>query len=905
MYKISVHFTLWQRKLCNPYCFTLFMAIFFVFSICSAYAAPLTLEWDKSSDSRVVGYKIYYKNGQSGAPYNGTGLDQGASPIEIETAGLADANQPKVTLTGLELGQTYFITATAYDNSGNESKYSNEVSYKVTQDNINNGSVIVFTSRVSNGSDDAEEQVSNGNVSITSDDLEMAYNASRGNQITGIRFANVQIPQKARITKSYLEFTAKRAASEETTLNISMEASDDAVGFTSGTNNVSGRPHLSASVIWPNVAAWTKVGETHHTPDISTMIQDVVNRDGWRNGNAMAFMISGSGVRAAYAFEGPAGQAPLLYVEYTTSTQSTDRKITSSADPFGTINPQGEILVSEGGNQSFTITANSGYKISDVLVDGASVGPRDSYIFNSVVADHTITAKFEALTYSIAVHTNSNGAISPSGTQTVTAGSSKTFTITPAAGYQISDVQVDNVSVGPKATYTFNNINENHTLRAEFAVDKFTLTTSSDANGSISPSGPITVNHGGSQTFTFIPNAGYEIGDIKVDGISQGTVGSYTFSNIDKDHALNVSFVAKTGGSGGTGPGNSAPQGIMVFEAEAFTSSDQTNTHYWAEVSSPGSFSGDGAMRAMPDQGERINSNYTTDSPSLNFAVSFEKTGKYYVWVRGYSRGNDNSLHAGLNGIAVVSASNISLPVTQNWEWSNKSSSGPAHLTVEKTGQQVVNIWMREDGLVIDKIILSDDPAFIPTGLGPESEAGDVPATDPMFTQSSDALGLLVIEAESFDGNKAGSSHAWTESISSNGFSADGAMGALPDVDTRISSNYAQNSPFLTYKVRFVKSGLHYLWLRGYAIRNGNSVHVGLNAAEVATSRNVTFRSLDQWDWSGMLSDGSPAVLNIAAAGEYTIEVWMREDGLVLDKLLLTTDPKYRPSDLGPQESLR
>jgi hypothetical protein len=46
----------------------------------------------------------------------------------------------------------------------------------------------------------------------------------------------------------------------------------------------------------------------------------------------------------------------------------------------------------------------------------------------------------------------------------------------------------------------------------------FIITTSADANGSISPSGTITVDNGDSKTFTITPNKGYKISDVKIDG---------------------------------------------------------------------------------------------------------------------------------------------------------------------------------------------------------------------------------------------------------------------------------------------------------------------------------------------------------------------------------------------------
>jgi hypothetical protein len=69
--------------------------------------------------------------------------------------------------------------------------------------------------------------------------------------------------------------------------------------------------------------------------------------------------------------------------------------INASAGPNGTIIPSGNIAVSAGGNQTFTISPNEGYKIANVIVDGVSVGAKNSYTFFSVSANHTITATFK------------------------------------------------------------------------------------------------------------------------------------------------------------------------------------------------------------------------------------------------------------------------------------------------------------------------------------------------------------------------------------------------------------------------------------------------------------------------------------------------------------------------------
>lgn len=74
--------------------------------------------------------------------------------------------------------------------------------------------------------------------------------------------------------------------------------------------------------------------------------------------------------------------------------QPTGFTITATAGANGSISPSGEVSVEAGGSKTFTITANEGYKIADVLVDGESVGAVSSYTFSGVQAKHTIEATF-------------------------------------------------------------------------------------------------------------------------------------------------------------------------------------------------------------------------------------------------------------------------------------------------------------------------------------------------------------------------------------------------------------------------------------------------------------------------------------------------------------------------------
>ena len=83
----------------------------------------------------------------------------------------------------------------------------------------------------------------------------------------------------------------------------------------------------------------------------------------------------------------------------------------------------------------------------------------------------TVTAAPAAPTYTITPSAGPGGQISPATAQTVNPGASLTFTITPDAGYHISDVVVDGASVGPIGTYDFADIGADHTIAASFAAD--------------------------------------------------------------------------------------------------------------------------------------------------------------------------------------------------------------------------------------------------------------------------------------------------------------------------------------------------------------------------------------------------------------------------------------------------
>jgi hypothetical protein len=158
----------------------------------------------------------------------------------------------------------------------------------------------------------------------------------------------------------------------------------------------------------------------------------------------------------------------------------------------------------------------------------------------------TIAASFAINTYTITASAGTGGAISPSGAVSANYGGNAFFSITPNTGYNTTDVTVDGVSKGAVATYTFTNVTAAHTIAATFTQNpSSTITASAGLNGSISPSGSVSVPSNRSQTFTITASPGYRIAYVAVNGasVSLAADNTYTFTNVRMNYTLLASFV--------------------------------------------------------------------------------------------------------------------------------------------------------------------------------------------------------------------------------------------------------------------------------------------------------------------------------------------------------------------------
>lgn len=162
--------------------------------------------------------------------------------------------------------------------------------------------------------------------------------AAGENAWVGLRFPDLQIPQGATITDARLDVSSASDSLSTTNLVIHAEDTENSAPFAGDTNNISQRNRSYTSVNWNAIPEWDDDGN-YETPDLSSLLQLVVNKPGWCGGNAMGLIIKGSGERLIDAYDGGSGTSPKLRVSYTldnipaTGGCTTSTFVTRIADP--------------------------------------------------------------------------------------------------------------------------------------------------------------------------------------------------------------------------------------------------------------------------------------------------------------------------------------------------------------------------------------------------------------------------------------------------------------------------------------------------------------------------------------------------------------------------------------------
>lgn len=230
-------------------------------------------------------------------------------------------------------------------------------------------------SRVASSFGDVEE-TQTGSILRSSPVLELTEDAAE--QLVGLRFTGVDVPRGAVVTDAYLSFTASEPSAEATSLTVQGVAEDNPPAFISARFNVSSQTRTTAEVAW-SVRPWLSpeaAGPEQRTPNLSPIVQELVNRPGWSRGNALAFVISGTGRRLARSFDSSRPKAPLLHVTFTSSKRV---RVNFTAQPAAapdrnSVTFSWSVTAPEGRSVSCTLDADGDgvldYTTSDCLETG-------------------------------------------------------------------------------------------------------------------------------------------------------------------------------------------------------------------------------------------------------------------------------------------------------------------------------------------------------------------------------------------------------------------------------------------------------------------------------------------------------------------------------------------------------
>lgn len=338
-------------------------------------------------------------------------------------------------------------------------------------------------------------------------------------------------------------------------------------------------------------------------------------------------------------------------------------------------------------------------------------------------------------------------------------------------------------------------------------------------------------------------------------------------SAIKTSETISVTVSAQAGNDG-VFQQTATSDGTVVVEAEHYTGRSVAYDGYdWSEVTSPSGYVGSGAMQTPAAASTTFPVSYVANAARMDFRVNFKQTGKHYVWVRGFAAdGKSDTLHVGLDGVAQTTGEKLRITPTVGWMWSSVQLGTGTRITlnVDTVGEHTLNLWMRESGAVVDRVMLTRTSTLSPSGNGPvESE----------FVGSQASAAAPVI-------NPAGGHFLSSAQVSMTTATAGASIYYTLDDNEPTSASTRYSAPFMitkdtVVKAKAIKSGYldSTVSVAEYSIGNIPPVlePIGNQTVSVGDTLNLTIRASDVDSGTPVLSvSGKPAGATFVDQGNGT-----------------------------------
>jgi uncharacterized delta-60 repeat protein len=238
---------------------------------------------------------------------------------------------------------------------------------------------------------------------------------------------------------------------------------------------------------------------------------------------------------------------------------------TTSA-PFNVIPTEFAVVVNAGANGSFSapatitcgdngnvnILADDCYLISEVTVNGVTIIDEQdnltgyTLLLSDVREDQTVDVAFVLRRFNLSAEVlavpGTFATITNAGVITRDCGSDVSYSITVDACTNLDNVIINGIGIGPQFNFTVSDLDQSTSIFVVVSQKLYTINATAGSGGSISPAGIQSYGCGENATYIFVPDPGFGITGVSVNGVPVGALVSYTFTNIQQNHAIDVNF---------------------------------------------------------------------------------------------------------------------------------------------------------------------------------------------------------------------------------------------------------------------------------------------------------------------------------------------------------------------------